>query len=715
MLGQQGEEEPIEVTLERALSMLSVSHLVENLPNPMIVLDLAGRIVHMNEAAGSLLGRTSQECSGQSFEALLSKSYDAIALDQLNQALRKCGGGEPGKVNVVFDTPHLVERRCSLLPSMDGHGALDGILVIVGEERRLRDGRSEADPYEMIKALASTSLEIMEGADLKEMIEVETSRLIRSLGLDFAIFRIINPQERPQLICTAIEEEEATSLLCSMLDDGTPLYQSVNRGQDIIIDDLQRSELRCDLPDIRSIACLNVNWSERSYGCAVFGNRRQGGDPGILFPILQVFCNHVAISLRNARLQEELIARKDLLQGLYDTTQALSSSLELREVLHTILQTARDLVGADNCYIFQLDQGRDHLKAISQITESSIHEVPELRVGEGITGLVARDGKGQLVEWADKDPRAFTVPGTPENDPSSIICVPLKVSDMMLGVMTLEKRPGLPFTRKQYEVIELFSHQAAVAIHRASQYDMMRGYATNLQVYNVLLTHDIANFNVPIHGFLEMLIKDPKLDSRQRRYVRSALVQSDNISEVIADVREMTRLRSRVGEVPLEVVNIVPVLRETREDLLSNAVNEDVETRFSTVTEEACIWADTSLKVVFHNLLAYACKYGMGRPVEIEVLEHHDANGEWWRVRILDGGKGIPDEQRQSMFKRYDRLETVHGSDGHGLSMSVVATLTERYHGKVWVEDRVPGDPSRGTSYNVIFPKVMTGPGGICP
>lgn len=698
----------MEEILERTLSLLSISHLVEHLSDPVILLDLAHRVVQMNEAAESFLGRSSQECAGQSFEALLSKSYDATTLDQLNLALRRCGGGAPSKINVLFDTPRHVEHRCSLLPSMDGHGALDGILLLVGEERQPEGGRGEADPYEMIKVLASTSLEIMEGTDLKEMIETETSRLIRSLGLDFAIFRIISPQEHPQLICTAIEPEEATLLLDHKLDDGTPLYQSVNRGQDMIIEDLQSSDLQGETSDVRSMACLNVNWSEWSYGCAVFGNRRLGGDLGLLFPILQVFCNHVAISLRNARLQKELIARKDLMQGLFDTTQALSSTLELSDLLHTILQTARNLVGADNCYIFQIEKGRERLKAISQITEASINEVPELEVGEGITGLVAQSGKGQLVERADRDPRAFTIPGTPEDDPSSIICVPLKVSDMMLGVMTLEKRPGLAFTKKQYEVIELFSHQAAVAIHRASQYDMMRGFATNLQVYNVLLTHDIANFNVPIHGFLEMLIKDPKLDPRQRRYVRSALVQSDNISEVITDIREMTRLRSKVGDAPLDIVNLVPVLKEAREDLLSNAVNEDVETHFDTVTEVAKIRADASLKMVFHNLLAQACKYSMGRPVEIHVMEHNDASGEWWKVCIKDAGKGIPDEQKEAMFKRYDRLDTAHGSDGHGLSMSVVATLIERYHGQVWVEDRVPGDHSRGASYNVIFPKVMS-------
>jgi len=131
-----------------------------------------------------------------------------------------------------------------------------------------------------------------------------------------------------------------------------------------------------------------------------------------------------------------------------------------------------------------------------------------------------------------------------------------------------------------------------------------------------------------------------------------------------------------------------------------------VEAHIGSAPDTAMVMADASLKVLFHNLLAYAFKYGRGRPVEIDVMEHVDAHGEWWRVRIMDAGKGIPDEQKEGMFKRFDRLDTVQGSDGYGLSMSVVGTLTDRYRGKVWVEDRVPGDPSKGASYNVIFPKI---------
>ena len=39
-----------------------------------------------------------------------------------------------------------------------------------------------------------------------------------------------------------------------------------------------------------------------------------------------------------------------------------------------------------------------------------------------------------------------------------------------------------------------------------------------------------------------------------------------------------------------------------------------------------------------------------------------------------------------------------------GLGLSVVGALCERYGGKVWVEDRVEGDCTKGSMFNVILP-----------
>jgi signal transduction histidine kinase len=692
----------------RTGSSLSVTHLLGNLPVPVVFLDISGRMSNLNTSAENVLVRSAKDCLGVPFEDVLSKGRAPNNPSPFLQAFDKCLTGNPARVDLSLPTARGdIDYKCLLLPTSDEHGLVDGATVLFLEEQAA-GMTSEGRSLESVKVLARTSTDLIENADLKEIIEDEAARLVESLGLDFAIFRIITPDERPLMLCHGIDYKEAREILESKLADGTPMYMNVCKGHCMLVNDLADStELKCASPDVRSLAGLTVHWSKKAYGCAVFGTRRPGVSLKSHYPFLQVFCNQVGISLRNAALYRELKTRNTELRGMYETTQALSSTLDLQELLHTILQTARDLVGADNCFIFQLNAVQGTLRLISMIGSEGIPPGVELKSGEGITGYVAETGKGLLVERADLDPRSVTVPGTPEDDPSSIICVPLKFSEKMLGVMTLEKRPGVPFDRKQYELIELFSLQTAMAMHSASQFEKIKDYASNLQVYNVLLTHDVANFNVPIHGFLEMLLKDPKMDERQRRYVRSALVQSDNISELISDVRELSRLRSKLGEMPLEAVDMVPVIREAKEDIFSNAVYEDIETRFESTVETAEIKADAFLKDLFYNLMSNACKYGRGLPVEIKITEQCDDTGDWWKVQIVDGGRGIPDERKAGLFKRFDQLDTEQGSDGHGLGLSVVGALCERYGGRVWAEDRVPGDFSKGSVFTLLLPKLV--------
>ncbi len=56
------------------------------------------------------------------------------------------------------------------------------------------------------------------------------------------------------------------------------------------------------------------------------------------------------------------------------------------------------------------------------------------------------------------------------------------------------------------------------------------------------------------------------------------------------------------------------------------------------------------------------------------------------------------------MFHRFQRGETQ--AHGKGLGLYLVRTLVEDYHGKVWVEDRIKGDHTKGARFVVILPAV---------
>jgi len=73
-------------------------------------------------------------------------------------------------------------------------------------------------------------------------------------------------------------------------------------------------------------------------------------------------------------------------------------------------------------------------------------------------------------------------------------------------------------------------------------------------------------------------------------------------------------------------------------------------------------------------------------------------------VCIEDNGPGIPDDVKDQLFIGHQRGKVITGG---GLGLYLVKTLMEDFHGKVSVEDRVPGDYTRGCRFIITLPALV--------
>jgi len=88
------------------------------------------------------------------------------------------------------------------------------------------------------------------------------------------------------------------------------------------------------------------------------------------------------------------------------------------------------------------------------------------------------------------------------------------------------------------------------------------------------------------------------------------------------------------------------------------------------------------------NLLDNALKYApTGSAVEVAL--HPTAQGVV--LQVDDRGPGIPEEERERVFDRFQRLEAHRGSPGSGLGLSLVRAVVHRHGGRVVLLDRAPG------------------------
>jgi signal transduction histidine kinase len=106
------------------------------------------------------------------------------------------------------------------------------------------------------------------------------------------------------------------------------------------------------------------------------------------------------------------------------------------------------------------------------------------------------------------------------------------------------------------------------------------------------------------------------------------------------------------------------------------------------------------MRYALRNVLVNSMEYVISRIVDIDIRTTVDRTGAC-KIEVTDNGPGIPDELKSGVFRREEQ-------PGRGIGLYLVKRIINRYGGRVWVEDRVPGNRARGTRVVIIIPSAGT-------
>lgn len=221
-------------------------------------------------------------------------------------------------------------------------------------------------------------------------------------------------------------------------------------------------------------------------------------------------CQHLAVqagvALDNTRLYQQMSRHAEEVGALLTSAAVITSGYTLNERLEAIARQATDLVAAEGCTIYLLDEDRTWLHPLVAL-EDYAEEVlaTPLRVGEGITGFVARSGVGEIVNDVLSDPRAYQIPGTPR-EKECLIAVPLVVQGTTIGVMTLVRKGKRGFVPHDLDLLTSLAHHAAMGIRNARLLEEARHQAQKLQaLYTVAAT---AGHSLELDEMLEAVLAE---------------------------------------------------------------------------------------------------------------------------------------------------------------------------------------------------------------
>ncbi|TFG67775.1 MAG: GAF domain-containing protein [Methanomassiliicoccus sp.] len=228
---------------------------------------------------------------------------------------------------------------------------------------------------------------------------------------------------------------------------------------------------------------------------------------------------------------------------------------------------------------------------------------------------------------------------------------------------------------------------------------------TMLQLYNDLLVHDISNHTSIAKGIME-LICDEKMSQEQKgEMIKTAMEQMNKIDRLVSRTATLAKTKA-TGRENMAKVDLGRILDTTISDTIVMTDKMGVKIIRDRSSGPFIIEAGEFVNEIFINLLVNAIKYGNGKPVKVKIAESTiDEKTPSWKVCVTDEGAGVHPDKKALLFKRYERLTTVSQLKGLGLGLTIVRTLTETYGGRVAVEDRVPGDYTKGTIFSIEFPK----------
>jgi PAS domain S-box-containing protein len=220
------------------------------------------------------------------------------------------------------------------------------------------------------------------------------------------------------------------------------------------------------------------------------------------------------------------------------------------------------------------------------------------------------------------------------------------------------------------------------------------------ELYLDLMGHDINNFNLVARGYMELI--DGMVEDRElKELVSKPLEAIDGSSRLIQNVQKLQRTRSCENHVEtLDLGMLVEEIAGQFKSLSDKSVDINCD-----AVKGINVLANELLRDVFTNLIGNAIKHSPESPhIDIRMVPDEKDGLGYCRVIIEDNGPGVPYDMKEKIFTRLSRGNTK--ARGSGLGLYLVKTLVESYGGKVWVEDRVKGDHTKGSRFMVELPVV---------
>ncbi len=173
---------------------------------------------------------------------------------------------------------------------------------------------------------------------------------------------------------------------------------------------------------------------------------------------------------------------------------------------------------------------------------------------------------------------------------------------------------------------------------------------------------------------------------------------------LISHVRKLSEIEEGI-KLSLNDMDLHAMLNEAIKYVKNCYHHKEIDVNIDSSNDCINIRADDLLIDVFENVLNNAVKYNNDNKVNVLIRISKELIDEkyYCRLEFIDYGVGISDAKKEIIFKKgYHDLK---GGKGMGLGLSLVKEIIKMYDGKIWIEDRIKEDYSKGCKFILLLPE----------
>jgi signal transduction histidine kinase/pSer/pThr/pTyr-binding forkhead associated (FHA) protein len=389
----------------------------------------------------------------------------------------------------------------------------------------------------------------------------------------------------------------------------------------------------------------------------------------------------------------------DRLAILYEVNSSVGLSSDLNETLERIANIVLTLGKADRVAILLIDDDTGEIKPAVYRDKNTVSSQPRAQLSRTIVEKTISEGVGVLSADALSDPRFKSAESIEVQNVRSVICVPLKRKEKVVGAIYVDclfTSDG--FDDEDLRLMMAVSNEASIVVEnvRLTERLIQTAKFSALGQFATGIAHEIKN-QLGAITLAELIREDYADDKQLVSYADILLEARDHLVGIVSEVRDFSKsLPSEFEKKPVGLVEVAQsALSLIRFDKLFDGI--DVISEFA--AEPVVMCNRGKIKQVLINILqnaAYAAQGCKDPQICCVISEEPD----FGLVRVVDNGCGIAPENLKNIW---EPLFTTRMDSGTGLGLDICRKIVGAHNGRIECESPPDGAPA-GTAFSVRLP-----------